>query len=61
MSGEDLTLKLRDQAFKAMLRQEMGWFDEVTNSTGAITNVLSDDARNTHGGSPHNYVLEFRS
>ena len=49
MSGENLTLKLRDQAFKAMLRQEMGWFDETTNSTGALTNLLSDDARNTQG------------
>ena len=53
MSGENLTLRLRDQAFKAMLRQEIGWFDEVTNSTGALTNVLSDDTRNAQGVSHH--------
>ena len=60
MSGENLTLNLRDQAFKAMLRQEIGWFDEVTNSTGALTNILSDDTRNAQGVS-HHIWLEFSS
>lgn len=30
--GEKMTRHLRSEAFKAMLRQEMGWFDHPDNS-----------------------------
>ena len=49
VSGENLTLRLRYQAFKAMMRQEMGWFDEEEHSTGALTSTLADDTRNVQG------------
>lgn len=49
VSGENLTLRLRYQAFKAMMRQEMGWFDEEDHSTGALTSTLADDTRNVQG------------
>lgn len=32
--------------FEAMLKQECGWFDDNSNSVGALTNRLSDDAAN---------------
>lgn len=44
MSGEKLTLRLRDNAFRAMLRQEMGWFDEERNQVGSLTARLASDA-----------------
>ena len=44
-----MTLRLRYQAFKAMMRQEMGWFDEEEHSTGALTSALADDTRNVQG------------
>ena len=28
ISGENLTMRLRKKAFKAMVEQEIGWFDE---------------------------------
>ena len=34
--GERLTMRLRLMAFKAVLSQEMAWFDMEENSTGAI-------------------------
>ncbi|KAG8443724.1 hypothetical protein GDO86_009046 [Hymenochirus boettgeri] len=43
-SGEVLTLRLRRMAFKAMLRQEMSWFDDKKNNTGALTTRLASDA-----------------
>ncbi|KAM4688621.1 ATP-binding cassette sub-family B member 5-like [Discoglossus pictus] len=43
-SGEVLTMRLRHMAFKAMLRQEISWFDDKKNSTGALTTRLATDA-----------------
>nr|XP_033786801.1 ATP-binding cassette sub-family B member 5 isoform X3 [Geotrypetes seraphini] len=43
-SGEALTMKLRHLAFKAMLRQEISWYDDNENNTGALTTRLATDA-----------------
>ncbi|XP_073437565.1 ATP-binding cassette sub-family B member 5-like isoform X2 [Dendrobates tinctorius] len=43
-SGEVLTMRLRQMAFKSMLRQEMSWFDDKKNNTGALTTRLATDA-----------------
>ncbi|MBN3283765.1 MDR1 protein, partial [Polyodon spathula] len=43
-SGEILTMRLRYQSFKAMLRQEIGWFDDNKNATGVLTTRLATDA-----------------
>jgi len=43
-SGEALTMRMRKLAFSAMLRQEMGYFDQEINSTGALVTRLSSDA-----------------
>ncbi|XP_024123995.1 ATP-binding cassette, sub-family B (MDR/TAP), member 4 [Oryzias melastigma] len=48
-SGEVLTLKLRLGAFKAMLRQDLGWFDNPKNSVGALTTRLATDAAQVQG------------
>ena len=45
VAGERLTKRLRYLSFKAMLRQEMSWFDRKANSTGALlTRLVSDTA-----------------
>ncbi|XP_048407773.1 ATP-dependent translocase ABCB1-like isoform X2 [Stegostoma tigrinum] len=43
-AGEILTQKLRYLAFKSMLRQEVAWFDDKKNSTGALTTRLATEA-----------------
>ncbi|XP_006138405.2 ATP-binding cassette sub-family B member 5 isoform X1 [Pelodiscus sinensis] len=43
-SGETLTMRLRHMAFKAMLRQEISWFDDKKNNTGALTTRLATEA-----------------
>ncbi|XP_053289020.1 ATP-binding cassette, sub-family B (MDR/TAP), member 4 [Pleuronectes platessa] len=48
-SGEILTLKLRLGAFKAMMRQDLGWFDNPKNSVGALTTRLATDAAQVQG------------
>ena len=49
ISGENLTMRLRKKAFKAMLHQEIAWFDEQRNSTGALCSRLSNDASKVQG------------
>ena len=50
ISGENLTSRMRKDAFEAMLAQEMGWYDMTINNTGEMfafvnelkTNISSD-------------------
>ncbi|XP_040004037.1 bile salt export pump [Xiphias gladius] len=48
-SGELLTRRLRKVGFQAMLRQEIGWFDDPRNSPGALTTRLATDASMVQG------------
>uniref|UniRef100_A0A8B9LZE9 ATP-binding cassette, sub-family B (MDR/TAP), member 11a n=1 Tax=Astyanax mexicanus TaxID=7994 RepID=A0A8B9LZE9_ASTMX len=48
-SGERLTRRLRKVGFQAMLQQEVGWFDDPTNSPGALTTRLATDASMVQG------------
>uniref|UniRef100_A0A9J7ZYT6 ATP-binding cassette, sub-family B (MDR/TAP), member 11a n=1 Tax=Cyprinus carpio carpio TaxID=630221 RepID=A0A9J7ZYT6_CYPCA len=48
-SGELLTRRLRKVAFQAMLKQEIGWFDNPFNSPGALTTRLATDASMVQG------------
>ncbi|XP_067300623.1 bile salt export pump [Pseudorasbora parva] len=48
-SGELLTRRLRKVGFQAMLKQEVGWFDNPINSPGALTTRLATDASMVQG------------
>ena len=49
ISGENLTKRLRTDAFEAMLSQEMGWYDLAENNTGSLCARLSGDAAKVQG------------
>merc|ERR1719422_884331 len=49
ISGENLTARMRKDAFEAMLRQEIGWYDMVENNTGSLCARLSGDAAKVQG------------
>jgi ABC-type multidrug transport system fused ATPase/permease subunit len=44
-AGEKLTRRLRELSFRALMRQEIGYFDKEENTTGAICAKLAEDAR----------------
>ena len=44
MSGERLTERLRLQVFKSILKQDIEFFDSPSNTTGALTAKLAQDA-----------------
>lgn len=48
-SGIELTIRLRKKVFKALLGQDIGFFDSPHNSTGALCTRLSVDAAKVHG------------
>ena len=43
-AGENLTMRLRQLTFSAMLRQEIGWYDDKKNQVGALTSRLATEA-----------------
>eukprot|EP00731_Ephydatia_muelleri_P002337 Em0001g2337a len=49
VAGERLTLRLRSETFRTMLKQEIGWHDDERNSTGALVTRLSNDAAQVEG------------
>ncbi|XP_020260798.1 ABC transporter B family member 2-like isoform X2 [Asparagus officinalis] len=42
--GERLTLRVREKMFEAMLRNEIGWFDETSNNSAILSSRLETDA-----------------
>jgi ATP-binding cassette subfamily B (MDR/TAP) protein 1 len=59
LSGENLTKRLRSKGFKAMLSQDIAWFDDPSNNVGALCTRLSVEAAAVQGatGSRIGYVL----
>ncbi|KAM4705764.1 ATP-dependent translocase ABCB1-like [Rhinophrynus dorsalis] len=49
MSGENLTMRLRSLSFKALLRQDIGYFDDPKNAVGVLLTRLATDASQIKG------------
>lgn len=48
-AGVKLTSRLRSLTFDAMMRQEMGWFDDARNAVGALCARLAGDCASVQG------------
>ena len=59
ISGERLTLRLRDMTFRSYLRQEIAYFDDHRNSTGALCTRLSTDCSLVHGATGVSFGSAF--
>nr|UOU03320.1 ATP-binding cassette subfamily B1-2 [Brachionus rubens] len=49
LSGENMTKRIRSQAFKAMLSQEISYFDKPENNVGTLTTRLAVEAAAIQG------------
>lgn len=47
-AGEQISMKLREQLFKSLIRREIAFFDDEKNAIGTLTTRLSDDSRIVH-------------
>ncbi|RKO96767.1 P-loop containing nucleoside triphosphate hydrolase protein [Caulochytrium protostelioides] len=61
LAGERLTHRLRDQVFRATMRQNIGWFDEDAHSSGVLVSNLSNDPQSvqTLSGTLLGSIIEF--
>ncbi|CAF5013329.1 unnamed protein product, partial [Rotaria sp. Silwood1] len=50
-SGETLTKRLRSEAFRAILRQEINYFDQARHNTGVLCTRLATEASAVQGAS----------
>ncbi len=48
-AGMELTSRLRKRAFGAIMRQEIGYFDEADNNSGVLCARLASDASKVQG------------
>ncbi|XP_010147784.1 PREDICTED: multidrug resistance protein 1-like [Eurypyga helias] len=48
-SGEILTMRLRSLSFRALLQQEVGWYDDRKNAVGVLLTRLATDASQVKG------------
>lgn len=44
-----MTTRLREMSFSTMVKQEVGWFDDKGNNTGALCARLSGEASSVQG------------
>lgn len=60
VAGVRLTKRLRQMSFKAMLEQEVAWYDEPKNSVGELSARLSGDCAQVQGalGTRIGYVFQ---
>jgi ABC-type multidrug transport system fused ATPase/permease subunit len=49
IAGEKLTKRIRGNMFRAILSQEMAWFDRKDNGVGALCAKLSGEAASVQG------------
>ncbi|NXM71059.1 MDR1 protein, partial [Serilophus lunatus] len=56
-SGEILTMRLRSLSFKALLQQEIGWFDDQKNAVGILLTRLATDASQVKGATGSRLAL----
>ncbi|XP_062979770.1 ATP-dependent translocase ABCB1-like [Elgaria multicarinata webbii] len=56
-SGETLTMRLRSLSFKALLQQEIGWFDDHNNGTGVLLTRLATDTSHVKGATGSRLAL----
>jgi len=60
VAGEALTTRLREMAFTALLRQEIGYFDQPLHSTGALSARLASDASAVQGVRFDSFFYDMR-
>ncbi|XP_071480566.1 ATP-dependent translocase ABCB1-like [Diadema antillarum] len=61
LSGEQLTMRLRQKAFWSMLRQDAAYFDDPKHGTGALATRLSTDSSQVKGATGQRLSIVVQS
>ncbi|CAF1436425.1 unnamed protein product [Rotaria sordida] len=60
-SGGNLTKRLRSKAFRAILRQDIGYFDQAKHNTGALCTRLATETSAIQGASGVRFGFLFKN
>eukprot|EP01113_Clastostelium_recurvatum_P006565 TRINITY_DN1297_c0_g1_i1.p1 TRINITY_DN1297_c0_g1~~TRINITY_DN1297_c0_g1_i1.p1 ORF type:complete len:1417 (-),score=461.68 TRINITY_DN1297_c0_g1_i1:319-4464(-) len=60
-AGEFLTFRLRRMAFRSIMHQEIGYFDDDKNAVGALTTRLAKEASLVHGMYSQRLGMSFQT
>ena len=55
--GENVTMYIRTDLYKDMVRKNMGWFDEKDNAPGVLSTILASDAQVINGVSTEGLAI----
>ena len=61
LAGERLTRRLRAMTYRAILRQEVAFFDDKLNSVGRLSTRLAADASEVKGATGEGLSLIFQA
>jgi len=61
LAGERLTRRLRTMTYRNILRQEVAFFDDASNSVGRLSTRLAQDAADVKGGTGEGLSLVVQS
>ncbi|XP_033609713.1 ATP-dependent translocase ABCB1 isoform X3 [Cryptotermes secundus] len=61
IAGEKLTMRLREELFESMVRQEVAWFDKKSNLSGSLCARLSGDASSVQGATGQRVGIVLQS
>ena len=59
--SQNMTIKIRKEAYSNITHQPIKYFDCKKNSTGMLTSTLSADMKAINGAAVENYVCVFQS
>ncbi len=59
--GETVSAQLRSAMFESLMRRDIAFFDDESNSVGALTTRLANDARLVHQGTGEALANQIRA
>ena len=59
--GENITLNIRDKLYSALVKKNIGWFDNRENAPGVLNSVLASDVQALNGASTEGFAVILES
>ena len=59
--GENITLNVRQKLYGALVRKNIGWFDDKENAPGVLASVLASDVQALNGASTEGSAVIMES
>ena len=61
MMSENVTIQVRNQLYKSIIKKEIGFFDEKENAPGVISSTMANDTSTLNGAATDGAVSYLQS